>query len=180
VAIHAFFLISGYLIVGSYIKDPRVLSYLTERIVRISRVCGRKLGLSLGNRPIIPWKLTARWIVAPKALVRLAFLQSPEIVGAFEGSPYPVLDGATWTIAYEFRCYLLVILLGLAGAFRNPQMISGLVALGLVIYLSVPPEAFGGIDSKLAGTGYWLGILESAISLATAFLTGLLYFPILR
>ena len=42
-------------------------------------------------------------------LPRLLFLSGPRVDGGvFEGMPMPGLNGPVWTLAYEFRCYILV------------------------------------------------------------------------
>ena len=60
------------------------------------------------------WEAISR--AAPDLLMRAGLLSGPETPGAFAGTHYASLNGSMWTILHEFRCYLLVMLLGLAGA----------------------------------------------------------------
>jgi peptidoglycan/LPS O-acetylase OafA/YrhL len=42
-------------------------------------------------------------------------LEQPQVPLVFAGTPFPLINGAMWSIAYEVRCYGLVALLGLLG-----------------------------------------------------------------
>ncbi len=120
-SVDGFFLISGYLITGSFLKDARALPFLSKRVARIYPAF------------IVAW-LVCWLVVTPLATVPRGGLGGETLVGSvkqmlelkpmfghgvFPGSAYPVVDGAMWTIAYEFRCYLLVLAMGLAGALRR-------------------------------------------------------------
>jgi peptidoglycan/LPS O-acetylase OafA/YrhL len=59
-------------------------------------------------------------------------LDHPLMPGTFAESPYPFLNGSMWTIAYEFTCYLAVLVLGTVGFFRKPWVCAVVVA-GLLI-----------------------------------------------
>ncbi len=124
-AVDGFFIISGYLIAGSYLSDPNIWRFLKRRILRIypafvvaSLICIFLIApLSGGLLTAISargWELT---------LGRLVFLVPPVVPMAFHGSPIPALDGSMWTIRYEFRCYLLMAIIGVLGLLRKPKLV---------------------------------------------------------
>ncbi len=45
----------------------------------------------------------------------MLFLSSPLTPRVFPGFAYPYVNGSLWTITYEFRCYLLIALMGIFG-----------------------------------------------------------------
>ena len=50
----------------------------------------------------------------------VVLLSNPATPPVFPGQAYPNVNGALYTIGYEFRCYLLVAILGLCGLLRRP------------------------------------------------------------
>lgn len=134
VAVDGFFLMSGYLIIKSYQNATSVRDYLAKRVIRIYPGFAVAYLLSLvvvtalaGGNPLL--------IEIPKSLVRLLLLKDPTAPGIFQGLPYPALNGSMWSIAHEFRCYLLVIAIGY---FVNPskRIGYGAILLGLtMIYI---------------------------------------------
>jgi peptidoglycan/LPS O-acetylase OafA/YrhL len=176
VAIHAFFLISGYLIVGSYLKDSRPLSYLKKRIVRIyPAFVVASLFCILLVAPLVGSSLFDAKSWMPQSTARIVALQPPEMMNAFIGTPYAALNGSMWTIAYEFRCYILALLLGAAGAYRRPEVILALTAVGLTTSIFVPDGFLQGVNRALPGSGYWIGDLSKTATLTSAFLVGSLF-----
>lgn len=119
VAVNGFFLISGYLVVASFCKQPTVFAYLTRRIARI--VPGFVVACLFCILIVAPLSGATWDAIAASAkglVVSTIKLREPVISGTFAGTPYPALNGSMWTIIHEFRAYLLVIVLGLAGLYR--------------------------------------------------------------
>lgn len=133
-AVDAFFLLSGYLITQSMIDSKSVKNFMLRRIFRIYpafivayMASVFILGPIVGAKP---------WEMLPKTLARLVALTSPpKFPGQLPGLPYPELNGAVWTIAYEFRCYLIVALLGMVGWLFNRRWVLGttIAAIGALI-----------------------------------------------
>lgn len=133
-AVSGFFVISGYLIAASYQNQPTIRAYLARRVARIypafllaSLLCV-VVAAPIGG---VSWEAIGRAV--PDLLERAALLNGPEIKGAYAGTHYASLNGSMWTIAHEFRAYLLIVVLGVAGAFRwrlAVPLLSALLFLG--------------------------------------------------
>lgn len=119
--VDGFFLLSGYLIVQSWLGDPEFFNFLRKRVLRI--VPGYLVAVVVSTLAV--------GLLAPgvshffrgldvQFLKSVALLGSPATPPVFPGHPYAMVNGAMWTIGYEFRCYMLVALLGLCGLVRRP------------------------------------------------------------
>lgn len=120
-AVDCFFLLSGYLIVQSWLAAPHAASYLRKRVLRIypgfvvaSLVCGIVVG-PLGADPAA----YAAGFWPGGFITGIALLQTPVVPPVFAGQPHASVNGSMWTIALEFACYLTVLAAGLAGALRR-------------------------------------------------------------
>lgn len=164
-AVDGFFLVSGYLIAHSARTTPTYTSYLTKRILRIYPgfvvaflvclvVVAPLAGGALGS------------IAAADTLARILFLASPIVPGSFAELPYTYLDHAMWTISYEFRCYLLMVLLGTAGALRFRSAYLFVLAGLLVLY------ALRWQFPVLTPLGRLVGVVPDMIRLGFLFMVG--------
>ena len=119
-AVDGFFLLSGYLIVQSWESRPRIWPFLKKRVLRIypgfivaSLICAFVVG-PLAAEPA-EYFSRFQWI---RFIKDLFLLHVPAVPPVFKGTSYPLVNGAMWTISLEFKCYLLVLLLGLVGAVK--------------------------------------------------------------
>ena len=135
-AVNCFFVLSGYLIVASWERSRSVGDFLKRRVLRIypafilvSLVCGLIVGPSFAARPGSYFaEFDARAF-----LVGIATLRTPIIPEVFPHNVTHDISGSLWTIRYEFLCYLLVVVLGLATrrSMRTAVTVLGLVSMAI-------------------------------------------------
>ncbi len=173
VAVDGFFLISGYLVTRSYIGGESTLAYLARRVLRIVPgyavsflVCAFLIAPFVGGAAVLTMRGAAR------ALSQMPTLSPPVVPGVFAGMHYPMLNGAMWTIAYEFRCYLAVPLLGLAGMLggRGRWGLAGAVSALLVL------NATGAMQVVHIDNEYLWGRAADSTRFAAVFGIGALYY----
>jgi peptidoglycan/LPS O-acetylase OafA/YrhL len=154
--VSGFFLISGYLIAQSFENSPSFTSYLSKRVLRIYPafiiaffasflIVGPLSGADLSAIDRIGWL---------KQLMHIFLLDSPSLPKTFMGLHSQALNGPMWTIAYEFRCYLLLAVVGYLGLLRQKQAL--LAVLLIIMLATMAYDVFSpnhsiyvfGIDSK--------------------------------
>jgi peptidoglycan/LPS O-acetylase OafA/YrhL len=166
ISVDGFFIISGYLVTKSYMQSKSQFEYLGKRVLRIYPgyvvACAVSLLIGLRAGGLLPH--VGLGSVA-SALVELLFLAGVHIDRAFASLPYPGTNGSLWSIAYEFRCYLILIVLGSAGLLRDKRVV-GLLTFGLLLWLIVI-----GVDHS-PGTNFLLGSLDVDIRTLALFCTG--------
>ncbi|HST81866.1 MAG TPA: acyltransferase [Kineosporiaceae bacterium] len=140
-AVDAFFVLSGFLLAGSYLRLESVRRYAWHRFLRIMPafwVC--LLVIALVVAPLIAWlqgRAALSVFTGPQSAVDFlranAFLPIRQF--GIAGLPVDVLqagvlNGSLWTLFYEALCYTFVIVLGLLGALRRrPAMALAVVGL---------------------------------------------------
>jgi peptidoglycan/LPS O-acetylase OafA/YrhL len=122
VAVEGFFLISGYLITASYVRSRTTGEYLLKRILRIYPGFWVACLFSYVIVYLYGGHIFTHVVGTIEAFSSLILLNQPSSGGAFASLPYHAVNGSLWTIAYEFRCYLLVIFLGVAGLLRRRRL----------------------------------------------------------
>ena len=167
VAVDGFFLISGYLITQSFQRSPSAGRYLWHRALRIypgflvaflvSLLIGAMAGGNLASA------------LSPTLAARALTLNPPWLDGAFTNLPIPVLNGSLWTIAYEFRCYILVLILGMLGVLRRRSWVA--IAAFLLLILTVLPKPF----ETPAGLVPLVGTIQEGVRLTAMFLVGAVF-----
>jgi peptidoglycan/LPS O-acetylase OafA/YrhL len=189
-AVAGFFLLSGYLVTRSGLSnDP--LQFLWRRALRIFPaywtvllVTAFVLGPAVG---LVEKGSLSGYLQGPSAGPLAYLLENLTLTverwGIYdllaESTPYgravhgSVFNGSLWTLAYEWRCYLLVLLLAAAGVLRRAPALVAAAALGLeALHLlqraglapkaPVPPLLTDGYDVELT----WLFLVGATLALA--------------
>jgi peptidoglycan/LPS O-acetylase OafA/YrhL len=171
-AVDGFFIISGFLIASSYLNSSSIRSYLVKRVVRIyPAFLVASLLCILVVAPLGGADLRAMpWAFFQKAIGHALTLNPPPNPGAFAGTHYDGLNNAMWTIRYECRCYLLVILLRAMGLLHRPGVL-GTLALSLILVSPWVPND-PALAPAWAHLPLWLGIPTLATKLTGMFLAG--------
>ncbi|HQT77936.1 MAG TPA: acyltransferase [Rhodopila sp.] len=108
-AVSGFFVISGYLITGSYLSSPRLLRFSLSRLLRVV--------------PGLVVALTVTGVVSDQC-------------DSFRGNPVPyIANGPIWTLTWEILCYALVPLMGALGAL-SASSLPGVLAAAWLVYAS--------------------------------------------
>ncbi len=172
-AVNGFFVISGFLITASWERSSSIVSYLKKRIYRIYP--GFIVAWALGVFVVAP--LVSDAVVYPgtlKMLAGLVLLNRNEPEGAFLDNVYPgVINGSLWTISYEFRCYLMVIALGLTGVVARRSLLVTLTVLVLGMHVAaryVPLPTMSGPVATVFGQP------DQTLRLLTYFLLGATFY----
>lgn len=106
-----FFVISGYLVAGSYERDPR--GYLKNRLLRIEPALIVSLvvtvvGCSLLSSDPAYWRRAETWLYVLRNA--LLYPVTYDLPGMFEDNPFPnAVNGVLWTLRLEFTCYLALM-----------------------------------------------------------------------
>ena len=137
VAVQGFFILSGFLVLGSYARHPNQGDFYLRRLVRIypGYAVAVLVFLSLclveaaSHAQLPSAAQVLRYLVSN--LLLLNFLQ-PGLEGVFAGNAYREINGALWTIKLEVMFYALVPLLyriGQRWSFRTLGVV--LIVTGL-------------------------------------------------
>lgn len=170
-AVDGFFLISGYLVTKSFLQSQSNGEYLGKRFLRIYPgfwvASGVSLLVGLVAGGILP-AINAQSLMA--GFINLLFFRGVHLTHAFENVPFPGINGSMWTIAYEFRCYFSLLILGYLGLFRKRYFAGGLVLLSLIASCLIPEST----NETIAD--WFFGSLSFDARFFALFLTGALFY----
>lgn len=175
ISVDGFFAVSGFLITSSWLRNPRVLTYLRARVLRIfpafwvslvvtaAVIAPLALTLRYGSLPIGYGDSAVRYVVVNAALQ----VKQYGIAGTPSGVPLPgAWNGSMWTLFWEFLCYLGVLALGVTRLLRyrwTLPVLFGLSVLGVLL------TSYGPVDN------YWL---KNGAHFGVMFLAGALVFQL--
>lgn len=122
-AVYIFFVVSGFMITGSYLRRRHLVDFLWARLLRIYPayfcclvISAFVLGAIYTTLPL------SEYFQKPGVLnyviqnLRLQTTMIWKLPGVFSGNPQDaVINGAIWTLPAEFRMYLWVALVGIVG-----------------------------------------------------------------
>lgn len=160
IAVDIFFVVSGFMVSGSYIRRTDLFEFLKARVLRIVPalfVCLILTAYVVG--PIFTTMGTFEYLrsseVAKYVVQNLKF--SSEVAymlpGVFQSNTYgPSVNGSLWTLPAEFHMYLFVAIIGAVSLFRSRLLTTALLA-GLIVAGLFQPELLP-LDSmwlRLAG-----------------------------
>ena len=132
VGVDSFFLVSGYLITLSLVQSKSNLEYLLKRVLRIypGYIAAFLFSLFIVGPLAGGTNADLRSMVLNSKLIEhLLLLDKPELKSAFQNLPKPYLSGTMWSLAYEFRCYIVLMILGAVGVLRQRKLVLAITVL---------------------------------------------------
>ena len=153
VAVTGFFVISGFLVTRSWFSSASTGRYMWRRFIRIfpgfwacllvTALCWRhwRGTTSAGaGRATSTCRTRRRPVSRAQQPLAHAPVEHRRTArrNAFAHSGYPIgWDGSLWTLIYEFKCYLLIAVLGIVGILtRHRAVVLGLLVGAYVFMLS--------------------------------------------
>lgn len=170
------FLVSGYLVSASFIREPNIGKYLIKRISRIYP----PLILCLIMSVVVLSLITN----APGGYLRSAWTylwqniaMSPkfDLAGVFTDNPYPVaVNGSLWTLPIELACYLLIIPVILIIKFlENKKRYAAYIFAGLLLAVCSIVD-YGYTYGRIKAIVVWGTDWTAGVMLAVYFFIGVI------
>ncbi|MBP1464878.1 acyltransferase [Candidatus Chloroploca sp. M-50] len=181
IAVAYFFIISGFLITQSWLKNKRLDNYIIRRFLRIYPGF---IAMSIFCLVIVSPIATGdrnQWLaeINPfQFIVHQALLYFPGNQYVFATNPIPgAINGSAWTIRYEFWCYIFLAALGIIGLLKQRLLMLGLFVFWL--FMLAGWSATGGVSIELFENNYAkmiFGELNHHIEFIGFFLAGSMFF----
>lgn len=147
IAVDLFFIISGFLVTGSFLRHPQLLDFLWARAIRILPayaacllLSALLLGALFSTLPPGEYYTHAdTWDYVLRGL-KLNTDLAWQLPGVFSGNPQTAtVNGSIWTLPAEVRMYVWVALLGVIAVLCWRSLFN-LMALGLLAVGLYAPE----------------------------------------
>lgn len=133
-AVAFFFIVSGFLIAGSWERSRSLGDYLKKRSARI--LPGYAVAALFTLLLFVPFSTPITSYI--KAVgISLITIGTPYFAGTLTRNPFPnYVNGSLWTIRYECFCYLGLALLGIVGLTRRAMVFALLSATWICFYVA--------------------------------------------
>jgi peptidoglycan/LPS O-acetylase OafA/YrhL len=165
-AVDVFFLVSGFLVTGSAMKQAAVWPYVRARAMRIYPGLWMALlftlalvGAGFSSLPAAAFFSEPQtWKYLAKNALMITGAEAA-LPGAFAGNPFTgVVNGSLWTLRYELRLYALLALgwwaLGRWARAQAPQRLrQGVTALALLLSLAAVAQLWAPAQSDAVRLG---------------------------
>lgn len=178
--VDGFFALSGFLIVGSWLRRPDAVPFLRHRILRIYPAFLVCLVLTAFAAVPLSVALVGGSYTVGDQLGYIAqnlglYIRTYSVGGTLAGLPYPdVWNGSLWTLFWEFLCYLAVLAFGLAGILARRWGVPALFATSWVLALATVATPLGSVSLPLGTHAIGSLPMNSAGRFALAFAAGAL------
>jgi peptidoglycan/LPS O-acetylase OafA/YrhL len=163
--VDGFFVISGFLITSSWLRNPRLREYFAARTLRIFP--GLWICLVVVAFVIAPISVAIQGGSAAKLLLSRApieYVLNNSVLNVFHagidgtprGVPFPgVWDGVLWTLIFELLCYIVIAVTGVAGLLnrRWPTPVVFALLLSVAALVSYPVAAVPTVLQMVARFG---------------------------
>lgn len=154
-----FFALSGFLVAGSLLRVAAIHHFLILRILRIMPalaiqvlfsaivIGGFFTTLTLAEYFRHPMFLDYFWNIIGRTRYFLP--------GVFETNPVSEFNVSLWTIPYEIKAYLLIVVLSLVGAIGRPRLLIPLLLVAQCIVPAIdylrgtPPSPYGPLSGNV-------------------------------
>lgn len=163
VAVLGFFAISGFLITISFAQSRSIFSYLKRRVQRI--LPGYIVATTLCSLLIVPAFSSRGFgvLTTHEGLGLLSNLLLRNYIVRSDAFGGGAVNGALWSIPYEFWCYLGVLGLGIVGVVKR-RWIYPLIALAVMatrVWLDMTGRRPGGglIETIIGFPYFWFNVL---------------------
>jgi len=138
-AVTIFFIISGYLVMTSWQRDPNVFRFGLRRFLRIWPALTFVVIFVAYGLGTWVTTLPAREYLqhgATSAYLATLWMKIHYVLpGVFEHNPYALgVNGSLWTIPYEVRCYIVLGTAGALGLLKRKTILLAAIAIFMAWY----------------------------------------------
>lgn len=165
-AVSMFFVISGFMVSGSFLRRKDIIDYITARMLRIVPalfalllVCSFIIGPLVTNLSVDEYYKhsdTYKYVIKNISFSSNMAWTLPEV---FENHKMNSMNGSLWTLPAEMRMYVLVAILGILGLL-NYRIFCTLLFLSFLIASMINPQLFPLHSGWVKVAGYFcIGIM---------------------